>query len=49
MIEILGVILAVITFPVSIVALIVDALLHTGFWSAWVVVFIVMLILGNRD
>jgi hypothetical protein len=39
--EIIGFIVAVITFPVSIVALLIDWIFHTGFWTAWWIVLIV--------
>ena len=44
--EVIGFIVAVITFPVSIVALIIDWIFHTGFWTAWWIVLIVSAIAG---
>jgi hypothetical protein len=46
-IELLGLIVAVLTFPVSIIALIVDWIFHIGFWTAWWIVLIVSLLSGG--
>lgn len=41
MLAFLGFILAVITFPVSLVALLIQAIFHLPFWMAYWIVFIV--------
>ena len=47
--EVMGIIVAVVTFPVSIVALIVDALFSVGFWNAWIVILVLAAIMSNQD
>ena len=48
-VEVLEIILAVLTFPISIIALIVNAIFHIGFWVAWVIVLIVSIIIGGNQ
>lgn len=47
MLEIIGVVFAIVTAPISIIALVVNWLFHTGFWTAWLIVLVVGVLIGG--